>query len=72
MGYSDDFVKMVIASTAFIFVMAVLIVFTSIGSIFFGFEAIPLQICALIAGILAAYFAATEIMKKKFYQKHTL
>jgi len=48
---------------------AIAITYTRVGTLFFEFVRMPISIVTFIAGVLIAYFAAAEIVKRRFFKK---
>jgi Mg2+-importing ATPase len=59
-----------VASTLLIIVIACILPFTVIGSIF-GFVHLPISFYTVLAGLVIGYVVLVEFVKRRFYQKYS-
>jgi Mg2+-importing ATPase len=62
--------RLLVASTILIVVVACILPFTVIGSIF-SFVPPPLSFFAVLAGLVAGYLIMVELVKRWFYRKYS-
>ncbi|MGD1004899.1 MAG: magnesium-translocating P-type ATPase [Methanoregulaceae archaeon] len=62
--------NLLVASTLLIIVIACILPFTVIGSIF-GFVHLPISFYTVLAGLVIGYVVLVEFVKRRFYQKYS-
>jgi len=63
--------KYLVLSSILIIALAVLIPFTSFGETYFRFVPLPLEFFAILAGLVLAYVALAEVVKRWFHKRNS-